>query len=168
MNPVSCLGVRIFIRMQVFWENKISPGSKNTCVSKDNLCYKSLLSALICHLFNSHLLSSLLYTDKPQISAGIQFRYNRELCRNCSCWRNKASSTIVLLTLLFWLLGTTARPVQPFLWSEPRSSYVRIPVVPHTFYCQVSSLHGVPHHWPTAVWGTVASFHTCSKLAKST
>lgn len=49
--------------------------------------------------------------------------------------------------------GAVTRLVQPFLRPQSGSSYVRIPVVPHSFYCQVSTLHGLPHHWLTALRG---------------
>lgn len=49
--------------------------------------------------------------------------------------------------------GAVAWFVQPFLRPQLGSSYVRVPVVPHSFYCQISTLHGLPHHWFTTLWG---------------
>lgn len=49
--------------------------------------------------------------------------------------------------------GAAARLAQPFLRPQFGSSHVCIPVVPHPFHCQVSTLHGLPHHWLTTLWG---------------
>lgn len=68
---------------------------------------------------------------------------------------NKASSTFHPLNLPLWLLGAATGPAQPFLWPEPGGPYVCFPVVSHAFHCQVPALHGLPHHWLTALWGRV-------------
>ena len=57
-------------------------------------------------------------------------------------------------------------PAQLF-WSEPGSSYVWTPVVSHSFHCRVPTLHGLPHHWLTALEGLNIIFHAALALLKT-
>lgn len=110
---------------------------------------------MICHLPNSHLLSSLL-CSYIQFSEGCStFKVFVESLPYIAVVGNKASSVFCSLNFPLWLLGAVTGPAQPFLWSEPGSSYVCIAVVSDSFHSQVPTLHGVPHHRLTAVWGTV-------------
>ena len=59
-------------------------------------------------------------------------------------------------------------PAQSLFWSEPGSSYVWTPVASDSFYCQVPTLHGLPHHWLTAFWGRVNPIsHILAKIENS-
>ena len=50
--------------------------------------------------------------------------------------------------------GAASRPMVTLPGTEPRGPHVCLPVVPHPLHCQVPPVHGFPHHWPAALWGT--------------
>lgn len=53
------------------------------------------------------------------------------------------------------IVGMHSRPVHTLPKLGFGSAHVRLPVVPYTLHSQIPSLHGLSHHWSSAVWGTL-------------
>lgn len=51
------------------------------------------------------------------------------------------------------LTGIHPRSVHSLPQRGSGGAHVRLPVVPHPLHSQVPALHGLPYHWPAAVWG---------------